>query len=239
MRRPAKSSPAVLRIDDDTTHAGWVNWVMGGLLLAAALGAAWKFEVKWVIDLDDPEFNPFILVVAGFGLSGGWFLILAMRDLLRRRRYAGSHVEIDGSTLKPGTKLCGRLFVHGELHPVGGCRIRLQKVEIHEMRSSDAGSITRSVEQVAWEAETMAAATTDMKDGIPFEFHLPERSEAASTVLQGHGISVQSVTSIHIPGIKRVWAHNAAPEAIRWVLRAHAPLRGVDYEACFVLPVED
>ena len=75
--------------------------------------------------------------------------------------------------------------------------------------------------------------------GIPFEFTLPEPFEKPPAAASDSGpVSASALVSITIPGMQRVFAHNQAPSATRWVLEIKAPLEGIDYYAIFGVVVE-
>lgn len=127
------------------------------------------------------------------------------------------------------------------LHPTGSYRIRLRCVDTHEFSDNREGAAPyRDSDFVVWEREQeRPAEAVDATRGIPFAFQLPASVGPAPAPRIRPSPYFSFKAAIMIPGLRRVWAGDDPPVARRWVLDVSAPMPGTDFEAHFLIPVED
>ena len=211
---------------------------MAVLLLGAAGLAVWYFKIAWNFDFDSPDFNPIVFVPIFLGVYGLYHFTLALRATLLRRKFGSSTMHIEGGDVSMGATIRGVIRTEAELHPTGDYEIRLQCIETFAMARS-SGETSRNVDRIRWEGVTrVAPAAVNSRQGIPFEFTLPQSLKEPATSAPG-SVIVSAVASIHIPGLQGVFAHNRPPDAVRWIVIIDAPLPGINYHAFFGVVVKD
>ena len=235
--RPAEPPPENPTEDAGGFHAV-TDWVMAVLLLGAAGLAVWYFQIAWNFDFDSPKFNPMVFVPIFLGAYGLYHLTLALRGTLLGRKFGLSTMHIEGGDVRMGATIRGLIRTEAELHPAADYEIRLQCIETFTMRRG-SGDTNRNVDRVRWEAATrVAPAAVNSRQGIPFEFTLPQSFGEPATSGPG-SVVASAVAAIGIPGLQGVFAHNRAPDAVRWIITIDAPLPGINYHALFGVVVKD
>lgn len=239
MTTKRSTQPSVIRVEDGGGFHTTTNGMMAAVLLGAIGLFIWYFRLPWNFDFNSPEFNPMILVPVFLGVFGLYYLALTVQGTLRARKFGRSVLEIQGSTVRMGQRITGVVKTSVELSPRSDYEMCIQCIETFETRGSSSGS-TKNVDRVRWEDSTrVASASVSSRSGIPFEFTLPEPFEKTPAAAPGSSsVLASALVSINIPGMKKVFAHNQAPSATRWVLEVKAPLEGVDYYAIFGIIVE-
>jgi hypothetical protein len=228
--RTADPPPEARTEDSGGFHAS-VDWMMAGLLLGGAGLAVWYFKIAWNFDFDSRDFSPIVFVPVIVGGYGLYYFVGALRGTLRGRKFGTSTLAILGGEVRMGTTLKGVIRTSVELHPQSDYEIRLQCIETFAMAGS--GETDRNVDRIRWEASTkVAPAAVSSKEGIPFEFTLPEPFSKPGPSKSG-SVETSWVASISIPGFQDVLAHNRSPDATRWIVTIDAPLDGIDYHAIF------
>lgn len=208
-----------------------VDWAMAALLLGAAGLAAWYFEIAWNFDFDSRDFSPIVFVPIFLGSYGLYHFTKALWATLQGRKFGTSTLHILSGETRMGALLKGVIRTADELHPTSDYEIRLQCIETFTM-SRSSGEGTRDEDHIRWESSTrVAPASVNSREGIPFEFTLPDSFD--QVVATAGSVQASGVASIGIPGLQKVFAHNRSPDAVRWILIVDAPLRGIDYHAFF------
>lgn len=194
----------------------------------------WSFN----LDINDPAFDmPLLLVLGAFGIAL-WQGGLAVRHGLRLRQTGVSRLELEKpGPVRLGQVLAGRVCSARPVPATGDFRLELTCYDVHELHDSDNQNRRRSFP--VWSAETRADRATDATKGVPFRFVLPASVGPApvpSGIVTGAGR--QSLTTIHIPGFRRVVeATNRPPVDRFWVLKVTAPMPGPDFLAEFAIEV--
>ena len=242
MKNHPSDQLSVIRVDDGSGFHNVTDWIMAALLLGAAGLAVWYFKLEWNFDFDSPKFNPMVFVPIFLGGYGLYHLSLGIRGTLRARSYGLSTLEIHNPAVRMGETIKGVIRAPVELRPLADYVISLQCIETFDMMRDGpglrSGNSTRDVDRIRWEASTrVVAASVNSKNGIPFEFTLPQRFEEPQPS-NPDSILTHAVMAINIPGMQDVFAHNQRPNATRWVMEIKAPLKGIDYYAIFGVIVE-
>lgn len=171
--RPAEPPPENLTEDAGGFHAV-TDWVMAVLLLGAAGLAVWYFQIGWNFGFDSPKFNPMVFVPIFLGAYGLYHFTLALRGTLLGRKFGSSTMHLEGGDVRMGATIRGVIRTEAELHPSADYEIRLQCIETFVMHRG-SGETNRNVDRVRWEAATrVAPAAVNSRQGIPFEFTLPQ-----------------------------------------------------------------
>lgn len=232
---------------DETRDAAVTHWFMAvGFAVATGFVASY-LPWPWAFDINDPDFNPIVvlpLMLAGTSL---WELARAITWTLRFRRFGTSTMQLTGPVpARLGRRLEGVIRTARPLRPEGPVRIALRCLDTHEFRDfASSATRTRKAETfVVWErAVEVAAHGLDTTRGIPFAFELPaavgQPTSQAPARQGGSGFIFEFKAAITLPGFRRVWSGNSPPVARRWVLEASATMPGADFRARFVVPVEE
>ncbi len=223
-------------------EAAITNGIMAFLIGAAAIFVAWHLNWPPVFDIDDPDFNPLVILVLMLSGATVWFAFKAARWAARGRRFGVSTMEIDGPVPAPlGRRLSGRILLKRPPSTTGDYRITLRCFDIHEMRqmSSDAKKPYRNEEFPVWSDEITIPASTDATKGLPFAFQLPPSvgAKLADYSAPRERRYFEFKFAITIPVLRRIYTHNSPPLGRRWQLDVSAPVSGADFHAAFIVPV--
>ena len=238
MRAPTYSD------SDHTKGTALHYWFMGVGFAGATAFISSYMPWPWVFDIEDPDFNPLIVLPLMSMAVSGYYLFHAVRWTIRLKRFGSATMELKGGgSVVLGRKLEGVVRTPRPLQPQGPYRFVLQCIDTHEfLDESDAATRPHKVQNfTVWKHDLeVPAAGIDSTRGIPFSFQLPASvgpGPAASRVATGSPY-FQSKTAIMIPGLRRVWSHNDPPRARTWQLDVSAPMPGTDFCAQFVVSVE-
>ncbi len=218
------------------------NWVIAAMAAAAAGWVGWMLGWPWVVDFDDPDFNP-LLILEGILIGvAGWHVVKALRWRARARAFGVTGLQIDGRTPVPlGGALAGRLVLGRPVVPTGPWVLELTCHDVHETRdtrSTAAGPYRRESFPV-WSTQVTLPAGTDTTDGLRFRIQLPQGvGPKPVPPLQRKRANVSFTASVNIPGMRRVISHNAPPVDRFWTLKVTAPTGGPTFEAEYRAPVE-
>jgi hypothetical protein len=120
----------------------------------------------------------------------------------------------------------------------------LKCVETHQFREISHGGERMKKNELftVWKQESrVAAAGLDTAKGIPFRFTLPEAAGAPipprAPAAPASGPYFTFKAAIMIPGLRRIWTHDAPPIARTWQLDVSVPQPGNDFHAQFIVPV--
>lgn len=220
-----------------------MNWVVAALSIAGAVGSGWALGWSFILDLNNPDFNPVVLVQLLLICVAGWHILKALRWRARNRMFGAADIEIDGYTPVPmGGTLSGVLRLGRPVAATGDWALRLTCFDIHETHeTSDASNaIYRNDAYPVWNSQVFLPADTDTSEGLAFRFQLP-RSVGPKPVnpMKRKNSYFSFTASVNIPGFKRVVHHNAPPVARYWTLHVSAPTAGPEFLAEFPVPVSD
>ncbi|MFN3890956.1 MAG: hypothetical protein ACK4MV_11205 [Beijerinckiaceae bacterium] len=222
-------------------EAAITNWCMAAIMAAGTGFVAWHMSWPVVLDINDPDFNPIVVVLLAPLGATVWHTVKAVRWTARGRRFGAAIMEIDGPVPAPlGRRLSGRVRIERSPAPTGDYRIRLRCFDIHEMRrSSDAGMPYGNEEFPVWSEEITLPASNDAAKGLPFAFQLP--ASAGPKIINYADRSERRYFefkfAITIPGLRKIYTKNSPPIGRRWELDVSAPTKGADYRAAFCVPV--
>ena len=231
--------------DSEPAERAMTAWIMAALLGAAAVWVGWLLGWPWIFDIDDPGFNPMILVLGLLVLSVLWYLVQALRWTGRARAFGASQIEIDGPTPVPlGGPFSGRVRTSRPIAARGDFRLVLTCLDVHERRnmSSPSNSSPHQREDFpVWTAELHLPATTDSARGLAFRFDLPTSvgDRPVPPIRPMGNAFFRGSVSINIPGLRRIFTRNKPPVARYWTLVVTAPTEGIDYRAEFVVPLAE
>lgn len=217
----------------------------GSVAALAAVGAAWigwQMGWPWVFDIDDPDFNPMLIAL---GLLAGTALVFSVRAVLwavRAARFGATDIELDGRIPVPlGGPLNGRLRFSRPLAPCGDWTLELTCLDIHEthdIRATATGPYQRDAYPV-WRERITLPGGEEAVEHLSFHFDLPQSVGPAPVApLKRKNAYFRFTASVNIPGLRRVFSHNAPPVARTWSLSVRAPMAETEYRADFPIPVE-
>jgi len=220
-----------------------VNWVVAGMAMAAAAWVGWMLGWPWIFDMNDPDFNPMILLEGLLLAVAAWHVVKALRWRARSNAFGATEFEIIGRTPVPlGSQLSGVLRLGRAVVPTENWTLKLTCFDIHETRDTrdSATSPYRRDAYPVWSTTITLPADTDTTKGLPFSFQLPA-SVGPKPVkpLERKSAYFRFTASVNIPGFRRVVSHNAPPVARSWNLLVTAPTSGPEFRAEFPVPVED
>lgn len=234
------ASPALIRIEDGARSDTFVNWSMGVVALVGAAALPWLFGEPLTYDIDSPDFNPAVFLVALLAVTGTVYLGRGLYETIRGRRFGISVLEFPPPGPKMGKPFAGTIRCPPNLRPTAEYRVRICLVETFRVRDRDRGEpIYRNIDHVRWEAtQAIAAETAQSGDGIPFEFSLPVAESLERAMDSASIIQKRMLVEYGLPGTEQISAYNRRPDAVRWILDIRAPFDGVDYYATFGIRAE-
>lgn len=216
------AAPLVIKCDTRSS-AGW-SWLFSALVAGLAGYSAYSMtrgSVNW--SRDWPILACFVIVFPAiaclFILASAWATLLARKQGVTILRIPRGYV-VEGEVLR-GTIECAR-----SLELLGPAKATLDCLEL---RSLPEEPDTKIVKRTAWSDEAT--------------LH-PARRAVSTRDRSAADAGTQFVLEIRVPELRRT--SQAAPTdrgvvsqaaRIRWTLTVTAPLRGLDYEAHFDLPI--
>ena len=218
------------------------NWTLAGGMAAAMGFVAWHLSWPPIFDINDPEFNPLIVLPLMLIAASVFYTIKGVRWMARHKRFGAATMEIDGPVPAPlGRRLSGRIIAQRPPKPTGDYIIRLQCFDIHEMNSMGSSrQRPRNEEFPVWSDEIRLPASTDATKGLRFAFQLPASAGAKfADYSAGRQRKYNEFKfAITIPGLRRIYTKNSPPVGRRWQLDVSAPTSGANFHATFIMPVE-
>jgi hypothetical protein len=218
-----------------------MNWVVAGLAIAGAVWIGWMLGWPWILDMNDPDFNPVILFEGVLIAVAAWHIVKALRWRARSQAFGAADLEINGTTpVQLGSALSGVLRLSKPVAPTGDWTLKLTCFDIHETFDTRDTSTSpyRQDAYTVWTATISLPVDTDTSDGLPFRFQLPD-SVGPKPVrpLERKNPYFSFTASVNIPGFKRVINRNAPPLARSWTLLITAPTSGPEFRSEFPVPV--
>jgi hypothetical protein len=219
------------------------SWIIAALVAAPAVWLGWMLGWPWVLDINDPEFNPLVVVEGLFIAVAVWHVVKALRWRARSRAFGAADLEIKGRTPVPlGSQLSGLLRLERPVSPTADWTVKLTCFDIHETNDTrdSATSPFRRDAYPVWSETIKVPAETDISQGLPFQIRLPA-SVGPKPVkpLERKNAYFSYTASVNIPGFKRVVSHNAPPVARHWTLLITTPTSGPEFRVEFPVPIED
>jgi hypothetical protein len=232
----------MMHVDDEVKERAVTAWVMAGLLGAAAVGVVVMAGGELPLRMDDPDFNPMVLLVGFLAAGAVVQLVKALRLRARHGRQGVTRLVLAGDGVgRLGQPVVG--VVRTEV-PLAAqvCRLRLQVLEGHSFRRAggDFTTQTRTHHNLVWEQEiAVPLAGVNTRQGIPFSFHPPPGTGVPKPTRprDPNGIQFTFKAAIAVPGLRRVFA-TTPPNSIQWVLTVTADTEGGPFVAEFPVPMQ-
>lgn len=213
------------------TRAGLI--ALGCLAGAAGL---WIWGRPWVLDINDPAFNPMLFLIAVLIAVGPWHGVLAALSALCHRAFGTVTPEIDGpGHLRSGSPLSGRLRSARPVAAPGRFRLMLTCHDVHMFEDNEDGPRLRSFP--VWSHEIELPAHSDAQQGLVFRFDVPRRV-GPDPVPDGRrrAKAVGRVAEPAPPGARQTILTKVPPVDRVWTLTVTAPVRGPDFRAELHVP---
>lgn len=158
------------RFDDATASTSNVDLMMAVVLGAAAGWVVYELGTPLVFDLNDPEFNPLIVLAAMLGTIGVYYLVRGLRRRGVIARFGATVFDQEGSNVYVGETLRGRVITSRSLSAPDGFHLRVRCIEGKGETMDEKRRRTRDA--ILWEA-ARTVHTADSRAGIPVEFTIP------------------------------------------------------------------
>jgi hypothetical protein len=226
-----------------STSSSLAEAITAGVVAVMALGAAvwvgWMLGWPWIIDINDPDFNPMIILEALLIAVAVWHVFKSLRWYSRHRRFGQAVLVLDAPPyLRLGRALSGVVRVERPVLPAGPYRIELTCHDVHD--TGRPGNPHRQSFPV-WSAERQLPAATDAQKGLRFSFDLPASvgpDPVPSGILPANKYFRFRMT-VNIPGFRRVIQKDRPPVDRFWMLVVTAPVRGADFRCALPVPLRD
>ncbi|WP_149588958.1 hypothetical protein [Tabrizicola flagellatus] len=200
----------------------------------AGAGALWVWGRPWVLDINDPAFNPMLFLIVLLATVGLWHGAAAALSALRQRAFGAVVLEIDGpGHLRPGSPLSGRLRSARPVAATGPFRLLLTCHDVHMFEDNEDGPRLRSFP--VWSHEIELPAASDTQQGLAFRFDVPRRV-GPDPVPEGRRRAKAARVAPAPPGARQTILTNVPPVDRVWTLTVTAPVRGPDFRAELHVP---
>lgn len=204
----------------------------------------------WITDMNHPDFNPLVIIMALAALGLVWQAYKLMRLVLRRRHTGHSRMWVTSGTGvgRLGQTLEGKIQLGRapEGRANGFFEVTLRCVEAHVFREIGEGhSGSKSPSHfVVWE-QTISMKPMESRSGlieVPFRFELPEQVGTMQKNASGERLQQNPYFrfrgAIFLPGFRRVWSSEDTAAERVWRLKIGLPSAGEHYQTEFVVPVQ-
>lgn len=215
------------------------RWIMAALSAGAAGWVGWMLGWPWIVDLDHPDFNPMILLLAILIGTLVWQIVQALRWTARARRFGASVLEVDSPLpARLGGPFAGRVRTIRPVASPREFRVVLTCHDIHESNQNRNGTPRKEAFPV-WSKEAVLPAKTSTVAGLAFAFQLPSSvgPEPQPAIRPRGGAYFSASASINIPGFRKIVAHNSPPVARTWTLSVTNGPGSAEFRAEFDVPV--
>lgn len=220
----------------EATTAGLIALVAAGV----AVWVGWMMGWPWVLDVNDPAFNPLIAVEALLIVAAVWHAMKALRWYLRHRSFGDTVLVLDKpGHLRLGRKLAGIIRSERPVAATGPFRLALACIDVH--RVSDSGEASRHEAFPVWTAEREYPQGSDTLKGLRFSFDVPASvgPEPAASGMRTDGEGARLRITVHLPGFRRAYSKNSPPAERYWTLTVTAPTARADFRSEMQVPVRN
>jgi hypothetical protein len=238
----AFSAPEPAKVEDSSGEQVTGLWIKAVLMLGVAIFIGVKMGGKWSLDMNDPEFNPLIVVVLGLGVFGLVTLGQALWLGSKRKRFGRAEMQITGDGVaRLGQVMLGTVRTAKPLSGAEMAKVTLSCVDTHQFRDLDVQGSADHHAFVIWEAglEVPLAGLDTMGKGIPFRFEMPEKVGEEPKKKEPGNPYFKGKFALMIPGMKRrIWAYGEQPVVRVWRLEVRSETTEGAFRVVFDVPVE-
>ena len=160
----------VTRFDDATASGSNVDLMMAVVLGGAAGWVIYAIGSPLVFNLNDPEFNPLIVLALILGVIGVVYLVRGVRRRSVVTRFGTTVFDQEGSNVYVGETLRGRVITARPLTAPEGFQLGVRCIEGKGETMDETKRRTRTA--ILWEA-SHTVHTANSQAGIPVEFTIP------------------------------------------------------------------
>ena len=238
----AFSAPEAVKIEDSMAEQVSGLWIKAVIILGTAIFIGVKMEMNWIVDMNDPEFNPLTYLVLGLVVFGGVTVGQAMWLSAKRKRFGKSVMQLSGEGVaRLGQEVKGVVRTTKALMGALTMKVTLRCEDTHRFSDMDVGASDDHRSFVVWE-ETIEVALVGVhtsSQGIPFRFQMPAAVGEEARRKVPPNPYFKGAFALMIPGMKRrIWTHGVAPTARTWRLQLQAETTEGTFRVVFDLPVE-
>lgn len=234
--------PAAVKVEDSSGEQVAGLWIKAAIGLGVAVFIGYKAGMNWIVDINDPEFNPLTFVVLGLTVIGMVWAGQALWLGAKRKRFGKSVMQLSGDGVaRLGREVSGVVRTAKPLAGAATARVRLSCVDTHRFREMEVGERDDYHAFVIWEeAKEVPLLDVDtVGQGISFRFQMPERVGEEPKKREPGTAYFKGKFALMIPGMKpRIWAHGEQPVVRVWRLEVRAETTAGAFRVVFEVPVE-
>ena len=238
----AFSAPEAVKVEDSCGQQVVGLWIKAALMLGTAMFIWLKMGMSWIVDMNDPEFNPLIVVVLGLGGFGLVTLGQALWLGGKRKRFGKAEMQISGDGVaRLGQVMAGTVRTAKPMVGSTMAKVTLRCVDTHHFRDFDVQGSKDHHAFVVWEAQADVplAEVDTVEQGIPFRFEMPEKVGEEPKKREPGSAYFKGKFALMIPGMKpRIWTHGEQPVVRVWRLEVRAETTEGAFRSVFDVPVE-
>lgn len=238
----AFSATEPVKVEDSAAEQVSGLWIKAVIILGTAMFIGVKMEMNWILDINDPEFNPLNYLVLGLFVFGGVTVGQAMWLGAKRKRFGKSVMQLSGDGVaRLGQEVKGVVRTAKVLRGAATMKVSLRCEDTHQFSDMEVGTRDDYRAFVVWE-ETMEVPLVGVDtvvQGVPFRFQMPETVGEEARRKAPPNPYFKGAFALMIPGLKRrIWTHGVAPMARAWKLQLQAETTEGRFHVVFDVPVE-
>jgi hypothetical protein len=231
-----------VKVEDSSEEQVSGLWIKAVIILGTAIFIGVKMKMNWIVDINDPEFNPLTYMVLGLVVFGGVTVGQAMWLGAKRKRFGKSVMQLSGDGVaRLGQEVKGVVRTAKVLRGAATMKVSLRCEDTHQFRDMDVGTKDDYRAFVVWEEtiEVPLVGVDTVAQGVPFRFQMPEAVGEEARRKAPPNPYFKGAFALMIPGLKRrIWTHGVAPMARTWKLQLQAETIEGRFQVVFDVPVE-
>jgi hypothetical protein len=231
-----------VKVEDSSAEQVSGLWIKAVIILGTAIFIGVKMKMNWIVDINDPEFNPLTYMVLGLVVFGGVTVGQAMWLGAKRKRFGKSVMQLSGDGVaRLGQEVKGVVRTAKVLRGAATMKVSLRCEDTHQFRDMDVGTKDDYRAFVVWEEtiEVPLVGVDTVAQGVPFRFQMPEAVGEEARRKAPPNPYFKGAFALMIPGLKRrIWTHGVAPMARTWKLQLQAETTEGRFQVVFDVPVE-
>jgi hypothetical protein len=231
-----------VKVEDSSAEQVSGLWIKAVIILGTAIFIGVKMKMNWIVDINDPEFNPLTYMVLGLVVFGGVTVGQAMWLGAKRKRFGKSVMQLSGDGVaRLGQEVKGVVRTAKVLRGAATMKVSLRCEDTHQFRDMDVGTKDDYRAFVVWEEtiEMPLVGVDTVAQGVPFRFQMPEAVGEEARRKAPPNPYFKGAFALMIPGLKRrIWTHGVAPMARTWKLQLQAETTEGTFQFVFDVPVE-